>query len=132
MHIEGPCAGGFAAQPIPIGEGLSGWVAKNARSILNGNPTVEPNILIDAGFFTSRSSALSAPVLSSSGDVLGAITLYSREQSAYSKDHLRLLEEIAREFAWTVQNVPQDTDSALEGIYSDAVDGSILEVEHAS
>jgi GAF domain-containing protein len=132
MHIEGPCAEGFSTQPIPMGEGLSGWVTKNTRSILNGNPTVEPNILIETGLFTSRSSALSAPVFSSSGDVLGAVTLYSREQSAYSKDHLRLLEEIAREFAWAVENVPNDTDSALEGIYSDAVDGSILEVEHAS
>ena len=132
MHIEGPCAEGFSTQPTPMGEGLSGWVTKNARSILNGNPTVEPNILIEADLFTSRSSALSAPVFSSSGDVLAAVTLYSREQSAYSKDHLRLLEEIAREFAWAAENAPNDTDSALEGIYSDGVDSSILEVEHAS
>jgi putative nucleotidyltransferase with HDIG domain len=132
MDIEGPCSGAFSAQRIPMGEGLSGWVTKNARSILNGNPTVEPNILLEAGLFTSRSSALSAPVLSSSGDVLGAVTLYSRDQSAYSKDHLRLLEEIAREFAWAVQNVPHETESVLEGIFSDAVADSILEVEHAS
>jgi putative nucleotidyltransferase with HDIG domain len=132
MHIGGPCAGEFSTQPILIGEGLSGWVTKNARSILNGNPTVEPNILIQAGLFTSRSSALSAPVFSSSGDVLGAVTLYSREQSAYSKDHLRVLEEIAREFAWAVQHVPRETESTLEGIFSDAVADSILEVEHAS
>jgi putative nucleotidyltransferase with HDIG domain len=132
MDIEGPCAEGFSAQQIPVGEGLSGWVTKNARSILNGNPTVEPNILIEAGLFTSRSSALSAPVFSSSGDVLGAVTLYSREQSAYSKDHLRVLEEIAREFAWAVENVPHETESILEGIFSDTAAGSILEVEHAS
>ncbi|HTV08111.1 MAG TPA: HD domain-containing phosphohydrolase [Candidatus Aquilonibacter sp.] len=130
IDIEGPCSGAFSPQRIPVGEGLSGWVAKNARSILNGNPTVEPNILIEAGLFTSRSSALSAPVFSASGDVLGAVTLYSREQSAYSKDHLRVLEEIAREFAWAVQNMPQET--ALEGIFSDAPAASILEVEHAS
>ena len=122
MDIEGPCAEGFSAQQIPVGEGLSGWVTKNARSILNGNPTVEPNILIEAGLFTSRSSALSAPVFSSSGDVLGAVTLYSREQSAYSKDHLRVLEEIAGEFAWAVENVPHETESVLEGIFSDSVD----------
>ena len=132
VHTEGPCAGGFSAQPIPIGEGLSGWVAENARSILNGNPTVEPNILIEAGLFTRSSSALSAPVFSSSGDVVGAVTLYSREQSAYSKDHLRVLEEIAREFAGALENVPYEMESATEGIFSDAVAGDILEVEHAS
>ena len=32
----------FAALRIPLGAGLSGWVAANRKSILNGNPTSEP------------------------------------------------------------------------------------------
>ncbi len=133
LHIGGRCAGAFSAQPIPMGEGLSGWVAENARSILNGNPTVEPNILIEAGLFTSSSSALAAPVFSSSGAVLGAVTLYSREASAYSKDHLRLLEEIAREFAWALENVPSEKQTITsEEIASDALAGSIFQVVQTS
>jgi len=133
LHIGGPCAGAFSAQPIPIGEGLSGWVAHNARSILNGNPTVEPNIRIEAGLFTGNSSALSAPLFSSSGAVLGAVTLYSCERSAYSKDHLHVLEEIALEFAWALENVPNEKDSmTTEGISSGAITGSILKVARTS
>jgi GAF domain-containing protein len=132
-HIGGPCAGAFSAQPIPIGEGLSGWVADNARSILNGNPTVEPNLLIEAGLFTSSSSALSAPLFSSSGAVLGAVTLYSCERTAYSKEHLRALEEIAPEFAWALENVPNERESmTTEGIASGAITGALLKVAHTS
>jgi putative nucleotidyltransferase with HDIG domain len=128
LHIGGPCAGAFSAQPIPVGEGLSGWVAENSRSILNGNPTVEPNILIETGLFTSSSSALSAPLLNASGAVLGAVTLYSRQQSAYSKVHLRLLEDIAPEFAWALENVLSEKESIAGGISSGALAGSILTV----
>jgi putative nucleotidyltransferase with HDIG domain len=37
----------FSALRIPIGEGLSGWVAQNSKPILNGNPSVEPGYLND-------------------------------------------------------------------------------------
>lgn len=133
LHVAGPCAAAFSAKPIPMGEGLSGWVAENSRTILNGNPTVEPNILIEAGLFTSSSSALSAPVFSSSGSVLAAVTLYSRQRSAYSQDHLRVLEQIAREFAWALENVPNEREtSTTEEISSDAIAGSILQVAHTT
>jgi putative nucleotidyltransferase with HDIG domain len=133
LHIGGPCAEAFSARPIPIGEGLSGWVADNARSILNGNPTVEPNIDIEAGLFTGNSSALSTPLFSSSGAALGAVTLYSRERSAYSKDHLHVLEEIAPEFAWALENGPNEQESmTTEGISPGGITGSILKVVRTS
>src|SRR5712691_9486188 len=37
----------FSSLRIPIGEGLSGWVAQNVKAILNGNPSVEPGYLND-------------------------------------------------------------------------------------
>src|ERR1700723_3483999 len=37
----------FASLRIPIGQGLSGWVAQNLKPILNGNPSVEPGYLND-------------------------------------------------------------------------------------
>ena len=46
---------------IPIGEGLSGWVAQNAKPILNGNPSVEPGYLNDSKYSTLR-SALAVPL----------------------------------------------------------------------
>src|SRR6202041_3921076 len=38
----------FASLRIPMGQGLSGWVAQNLKPILTGNPSVEPGYLNDA------------------------------------------------------------------------------------
>ena len=37
----------FSSLEIPVGQGLSGWVAENRKPILNGNPSVEPGYLND-------------------------------------------------------------------------------------
>ncbi len=44
---------------IPLGEGISGWVAKHNKPILNGNPSVEPGYLNDPRKFSLLRSALS-------------------------------------------------------------------------
>ena len=46
----------FSSLRIPIGQGLSGWVAQNNKPIINGNPSVEPGYLND----TSKYSTLNA------------------------------------------------------------------------
>jgi putative nucleotidyltransferase with HDIG domain len=100
------CASGLALsmQKVPIGAGLSGWVAENARSIVNGNPTVEPNYLHDSGVLTAASSALSIPLLDKSGAVFGVLSLYASASAAFSKDHLRILQGIEPEFSLALQN----------------------------
>jgi putative nucleotidyltransferase with HDIG domain len=92
QSITGPCAAAFSSQRIPLGEGLSGWVAHCERPIINGNPTVECNFVSDAGHLTSNSSALSVPLFDQSGAVAGALTLYSRRYAAFSRDHLQILQ----------------------------------------
>ncbi len=92
----------FSAQPIAIGKGLSGWVAENARPIVNGNPTVEPNFLTETAFFTATGSALSIPLMDPGSGVMGVLTLYAREPAAFSRDHLRILEEIGPQIALTL------------------------------
>ncbi len=37
----------FSSLQIPVGHGLSGWVAENRKPILNGNPSVESGYLND-------------------------------------------------------------------------------------
>src|SRR5579863_196876 len=37
----------FSSLRIPLGQGLSGWVAQNKKPIINGNPSVEPGYLND-------------------------------------------------------------------------------------
>ena len=100
------CASGRAMsmQNVPIGAGLSGWVAENARSIVNGNPTVEPNYLPDSGILTAAGSALSIPLFDKSGAVFGVLSLYASASAAFSKDHLRILQGIEPEFSLTLEN----------------------------
>jgi putative nucleotidyltransferase with HDIG domain len=101
-YMDNRCKQVFSAQPIPIGKGLTGWVAENARPIVNGNPTVEPNFLTETAFFTATGSALAIPLMDAGNGVMGVLTLYAREPAAFSKDHLRILEEIGPQIALTL------------------------------
>ena len=103
--MDGKCAQAFSAKPIPAGTGVSGWVAENARPIVNGNPTVEANFLTTSWQqLTEASSAISIPLFDSENDVAWVLTLYARETAAFSKDHLRILEQIGPQFALALAN----------------------------
>jgi len=62
---------------IAMGMGLSGWVAANGRSILNGNPSVDSQSLI------GLRSALAIP-LEGEEDVAGVLTLFRAKPDAFS------------------------------------------------
>lgn len=104
QYIDGRCSAAFNSQSIPLGEGLSGWVALNERPIINGNPTVEPNYLAASGAFNAESSALSVPLFDLGGAVFGVLTIYSQKPAAFSKDHLRILQAIQTKFSLSLQN----------------------------
>ena len=72
-----------------MGEGLSGWVAENRKSIVNGNPSVESGYLNDPARFSTLRSALAVPLEGANG-VLGALTLYRGDKHAFTRDHLRI------------------------------------------
>jgi hypothetical protein len=42
-YASGEDAALFSSLAIPLGEGISGWVVQNNKSIINGNPSVEQN-----------------------------------------------------------------------------------------
>src|ERR1700722_314672 len=48
----------FSSLRIPVGQGLSGWVAQNKKPIVNGNPSVEPGYLNDPTKFSTLRSAM--------------------------------------------------------------------------
>ena len=81
----------FGSLEIPLGMGLSGWVAENAKSIINGNPSVEPGYLNDPSKFSTLRSALAVPLESSEG-VIGVLSLYRLQHNAFTaEDQSRLL-----------------------------------------
>ena len=46
-YVNGEDCRLFSSLQIPMGQGLSGWVAENGKPIVNGNPSVEPGYLND-------------------------------------------------------------------------------------
>ena len=93
----------FSSLEIPIGEGLSGWVAENRKSILNGNPSVEAGYLNDPAKFSTLRSALAVPLEGVNG-VLGSLTLYRADKDAFSRDHLRILLAIVSKVSLAIEN----------------------------
>jgi len=93
----------FSSLEIPMGQGLSGWVAENHKPILNGNPSVEPGYLNDETKFTTMRSAVAIPLVGLSG-VVSVLTLYRAERDAFTKDHLRILLAIGAKVALSIEN----------------------------
>ncbi|HZD39749.1 MAG TPA: sensor domain-containing diguanylate cyclase, partial [Terriglobales bacterium] len=93
----------FSSLEIPLGQGLSGWVAQNNRSVLNGNPSVESGCLSDPSKVSTLRSALAVP-LAGLSSTIGALTLYRAESDAFNKDHLRVLLAISSKIALSIEN----------------------------
>ncbi|MBS0172967.1 MAG: diguanylate cyclase, partial [Nitrospira sp.] len=93
----------FSSLEIPMGQGLSGWVAENRKPIINGNPSVEPGYLNDPAKFSKLRSALAVP-LEGLGGLLGVLALYQNERDAFTKDHLRILLAISSKVALSIEN----------------------------
>ena len=93
----------FSSLEIPLGQGLSGWVAEKRRPIVNGNPSVEPGYLDDETKFTTMRSALAVPLIGLNGTV-SVLTLYQAERDAFTNDHLRILLSIVPKLALSIEN----------------------------
>ncbi|HZD95706.1 MAG TPA: HD domain-containing phosphohydrolase [Candidatus Sulfotelmatobacter sp.] len=93
----------FAALRIPLGEGLSGWVAQNRKPMLNGNPAMEHGYVSDSARFSTLRSAISVPLEGLQG-VVAVLTLYHSDPDAYTSDHLRILLAISSKVALSVEN----------------------------
>ena len=83
----------FSSLRIPEGEGLSGWVAQNHKTILNGNPSVEPGYMNDPTKFSTLRSALAVPLEGKSG-VTAVLALYRAGQDAFTAEDQRVVEAI--------------------------------------
>ncbi len=102
-HVNGDNHRLFASLRIPLGQGLSGWVAQNRKPIVNGNPSVEPGYLNDPTKFSTLRSALAIPLEGLAG-VVGVLALYHAEHDAFTSDHLRILLAISSKMALAIEN----------------------------
>jgi diguanylate cyclase (GGDEF)-like protein/putative nucleotidyltransferase with HDIG domain len=94
----------FSSLEIPMGQGLSGWVADNNKPIVNGNPSVEPGYLNDPAKFSTLRSALAVP-LEGKQSVVGVLALYRSDKDGFSRDNLRVMLAIASKVGMTIDHL---------------------------
>lgn len=102
-----------------LGEGVTGWVAANNKSLMNVSPGPDfPNLKLLRAVFKS---CLSVP-LALESSLVGVITLYSNNENVYHHDHLRLMETISPHAASAINNavIYQETQ---EDAFSDPLTG---------
>ena len=87
---------------IKMGHGLSGWVARNRRTLINGNPRVSFEAAGIAGDI-ALNAAIVCP-LQYNDTFIGCLALYHVEPNYYTEDHRRLLERIAEQAGAVIHN----------------------------
>ena len=93
----------FRTLEMPIGQGVSGWVAKHNKPIINGDPMAESKHLGDPSRVTVLRSTLAIPLQGREG-VAGVLTLYLKEKQAFTKDHMRMLLAASSKLGLSVEN----------------------------
>jgi diguanylate cyclase (GGDEF)-like protein/putative nucleotidyltransferase with HDIG domain len=87
---------------VRSGQGLTGWVARNRRPLVNARPSAD---LEAAGAErpTSLQSALVCPLVFNER-FIGTLTVYHTEPSFYRDDHRRLLDRVCEQAAAVIHN----------------------------
>jgi len=84
------------------GQGLTGWVARNRRPLVNGRPGADLEAAGSA-LPTSLQSALVCPLVM--GDrVIGTLAVHHTAPSFYRDDHRRLLDRVCEQAAAVIHN----------------------------
>ena len=85
------------------GEGITGWVARNRRSLVNVQPALDLEAAGLTLLSTELQSALVTPLLT--GDnAIGTLAVYHVDAGFYTEDHRRLLDRVSEQAAATVRN----------------------------
>jgi diguanylate cyclase (GGDEF)-like protein/putative nucleotidyltransferase with HDIG domain len=102
IHVVGDHSDLFSLRRISVGDGITGWVIANARSMCNSSPELDLVGLPD-DIARSFRGVLVSPLIREDG-AFGAITLYSKGRTSYTTEHVRLLESVAQHAASALNN----------------------------
>jgi putative nucleotidyltransferase with HDIG domain len=126
LHPEYVCGGEsllFSSLRIPVGTGVSGWVAENCKPIINGNPAVETGYLEDPTKLSNLQSTLAVP-LRSPGGLVGVISLYRAGTDAFNRHDLKLILGMSRDMAIILENVAKYCDLGSQNATLEDVDAN--------
>lgn len=102
LHVSGENEELLQKRRLNVGDGITGWVIANGRSMCNASPELDL-IGVREDIAKEYRGVLAAPLLREDG-AFGAITLYSKNRSSYSSEHVRLLESVAQHAASALNN----------------------------
>src|SRR6266536_2302647 len=120
IHAGGDHAELFYRRQMNVGEGITGWVIANGRSMCNSSPELD---LIGVSEEIARNyrGVLVSPLIREDG-AFGAIALYSKSRTSYTTEHVRLLESVAQHAASALNNAitfEKTKESALTDALTD-------------
>ncbi|HYP01693.1 MAG TPA: diguanylate cyclase, partial [Pyrinomonadaceae bacterium] len=101
-HASGEHAEAFTRRRITVGEGISGWVIANARSMCNTPPELDL-VGIPEEISANIRGVLVSPLIREDG-AFGAITVYSKTRASYTTEHVRLLESVSQHASIALNN----------------------------
>jgi diguanylate cyclase (GGDEF)-like protein/putative nucleotidyltransferase with HDIG domain len=84
------------------GQGLTGWVARNRRPLVNARPSTDLEAM-GSSAPTVLQSALVCPLVFNDR-LIGTLGVYHMEPSFYSEDHARLLDRVCEQAAAVINN----------------------------
>jgi len=102
MHVVGDHKELFKLRRMSVGDGITGWVIANSRSMCNSSPELDMVGLPDE-IARSYRGVLVSPLIREDG-AFGAIALYAKGRTSYSTEHVRLLESVAQHAASALNN----------------------------
>jgi diguanylate cyclase (GGDEF)-like protein/putative nucleotidyltransferase with HDIG domain len=86
---------------LNAGEGISGWVARNKRTVVNGNPGSTFEAL---GLQAPRLRSAIVVPLHNNDAFIGCLALYHVDSNRYTEEHSRLMERIAEQASAVIHN----------------------------
>jgi diguanylate cyclase (GGDEF)-like protein/putative nucleotidyltransferase with HDIG domain len=88
---------------VRSGQGLTGWVARNRRSLVNARPSAD----FEAAGVTARSKSLESALVSPlvfNDRFIGTLAVYHATPDFYTDDHRRLLDRVSEQASAVIHN----------------------------
>ena len=101
-HAVGEEVETFAKRRITVGDGITGWVIANGRSMCNASPELDL-VGVPEEIVKRFRGVLVSPLLREDG-AFGAIALYSQSRTSYTTEHVRLLESVCQHASSALNN----------------------------
>jgi diguanylate cyclase (GGDEF)-like protein/putative nucleotidyltransferase with HDIG domain len=88
---------------VKNGQGLTGWVARNRRPLVNARPSADFEAAGQESVSTTLKSTLACPLIFNER-LIGTIQVYHADEARYTDDHRRLLDRVSEQAAAVIAN----------------------------